>query len=136
MDASRTVILYDQDCGFCRWSLDRILAWDREGRLRPVPLQDPEADRLLAGMDREERMASWHLVGPDGRVYSAGAAVAPLARLLPAGAPIAAVARSLPGLTERAYRLVARNSDRFGRFLGERACDVKPEERRGAGRAP
>ena len=43
----RAVLLYDEDCGFCRWSLAKILAWDREGRIRPVPLQSEEADRLL-----------------------------------------------------------------------------------------
>jgi hypothetical protein len=44
------------------------------------------------GMDRERKMASWHLVAPNGRTYSGGEAVPQLARLLPAGAPIAALA--------------------------------------------
>ena len=44
-----------------------------------------EADRLLGGMSGERKMGSWHLVTPDGRIHSAGAAVAPLARLLPGG---------------------------------------------------
>src|SRR5207247_9951497 len=88
----RAVIFYDADCGFCRWSLDRLLAWDRRRRLRPIALQDPEAEALLSGMDAEPKMDSWHLVMPDGRVYSAGAAVAPLGRLLPGGAPVAALA--------------------------------------------
>src|SRR5438552_9339455 len=30
----QSVLLYDQDCGFCRWSLDKILAWDRAKRWR------------------------------------------------------------------------------------------------------
>src|SRR5207245_9789881 len=44
----RGVILYDQDCGFCKWSLDKILAWDRSKRLRAVPIQSDEGERLLA----------------------------------------------------------------------------------------
>jgi predicted DCC family thiol-disulfide oxidoreductase YuxK len=126
----RAVVLYDSDCGFCRWSIDRILAWDRRGRLRPLALQDPEAERLLPGLDAEARLASWHLVSSDGRVYSAGAVAAPLLRLLPLGRPLAAVVGLFPGVTERAYRLLARNRDRFGRLAGAR-CQVDPARRRG-----
>jgi predicted DCC family thiol-disulfide oxidoreductase YuxK len=104
----QAVILFDSRCSFCRRSVSRLLAWDRRGRLRPVALQDPEADELLGGMDAEQKMASWHLVTADGRVYSAGAAFPPLLRLLPGGRPLAAVAAAFPGLTERAYRYVAR----------------------------
>jgi predicted DCC family thiol-disulfide oxidoreductase YuxK len=100
-------ILYDADCGFCQWTLAGVLAWDRRRRLRPLALQRPEADRLLAGMDHDTKMASWHLVAPDGRVHSAGAAVPALLRLLPGGAPLAALAARLPGVTDRAYRWVA-----------------------------
>ena len=27
MTVGQSVVLYDQDCGFCKWSLDKILAW-------------------------------------------------------------------------------------------------------------
>jgi predicted DCC family thiol-disulfide oxidoreductase YuxK len=101
-------ILYDRSCGFCRRSVERILRWDRGRRLRPVALQDPEADELLGRMDEAQKMASWHLVAADGAVYSAGAAFPPLLRLLPGGRPLAALAEVLPGPTERGYRWVAR----------------------------
>ena len=117
----RATLLYDADCGFCRWSASKILAWDRRGRLRAIPLRGAEADALLPGVDRERRFASWHLVTGDA-IHSGGAAVAPLARLLPAGAPIAVVAEFAPALTERAYRWVADHRQRLGRALGERAC--------------
>jgi predicted DCC family thiol-disulfide oxidoreductase YuxK len=102
------VILYDRSCRFCRRSVERILRWDRLRRLRPMALQDPEADDLLGGMDEERKMASWHLVTASGRVYSAGAAFPPLLRLLPGGRPLAWLTAALPGPTERAYRYVAR----------------------------
>jgi predicted DCC family thiol-disulfide oxidoreductase YuxK len=124
------VLLYDSDCGFCRWSVDKVLAWDRRGRLRPVALQDAQAGALLDGMAAAERMRSWHLVLPDGRLYSAGAALAPLTRLLPGGRPLAVLLSLAPGLTERTYRLVARNRDRFGRLLGKTACSVDPSRRK------
>ncbi|MGH2589259.1 MAG: thiol-disulfide oxidoreductase DCC family protein [Actinomycetota bacterium] len=122
---NRAVLLYDRDCGFCRWSTARILAWDR-GLVRAVALQHPEARRLLPEMDPSRKMASWHLVTPGARVRSGGAAIAPLARLLPGGAPIAFLAEVFPGLTERAYRWTAKHRDGLGRLLGERACSVEP----------
>lgn len=101
------MILFDGRCGFCRRCVQRLLRWDRHGRLRPVALQDPEADVLLGGMDEKRRLASWHLVTADGEVHSAGAAFPPLLRLLPGGRPLAALAAAFPGLTERGYSWVA-----------------------------
>jgi predicted DCC family thiol-disulfide oxidoreductase YuxK len=128
----RHVVLFDEDCGFCRWSLDRLLRWDRRGRLRVAPIQGQEADLLLADLDAAARLASWHLITPQGRRYSGGAAVAPLARLLPAGAAVALLAETFPRTTDRLYRWVARHRDMLGRRLGEQACSVDPS--RGSGR--
>jgi predicted DCC family thiol-disulfide oxidoreductase YuxK len=121
-------MLYDQDCGFCRWSADLMMRWDRRGRLRAVALQDPEAERLLPGMDEGTRMASWHLVEDDGTIYSAGAAIPPMLRELPGGLPLAAVAAALPGLTERLYAVVSEHRGRLARWLGRRT-QVDPRER-------
>lgn len=115
----RPIVLYDRDCGFCRWSLAKLLAWDRRGRLRPVALQDAEAERLLASIPEQERMASWHLVEPGGAVSSAGRAFAPLFRILPGGSPFATAVERAPGLTSRAYRWVAEHRDVFGPRLSE-----------------
>jgi len=88
------IVVYDPDCGFCRFSLALLLIWDRPererreavrrgrpspphrrsrwggsatpGALRPLPLGSPEADRLLADLGPEERAASWHLVLDQG----------------------------------------------------------------------
>jgi predicted DCC family thiol-disulfide oxidoreductase YuxK len=111
----RPALLYDADCGVCTWLVALILRWDRRARLRPVPLQDPEAERALAPMDEETRMASWHLVAADGSVTSAGAALAPLLRELPGGRPLAAAAERVPGLVERAYRWAAEHRGLLGR---------------------
>jgi hypothetical protein len=64
----RAIVIYDNDCGFCRWSLALLL--DRDARradpgrqaLRPLPLGTPEADYLLHDLSPAEREASWHLV--------------------------------------------------------------------------
>jgi predicted DCC family thiol-disulfide oxidoreductase YuxK len=117
-------ILYDRDCGFCTWSLKGVLSWDRRRRLRPVAIQSDEGQRLLAGMDPEERLASWHLVAPDGTVTSAGAAAEPLARLLPGARPLAFLFRSFPGATERAYRWVSEHRGTLARVLRIDATSV------------
>jgi len=123
------VLLYDAECGFCRWALARLLRWDRRARLHVAPIQSEEGDLLLADLDRSERLASWHLITPSGRRYSGGEATAPLARLLPAGAPIAFLADAFPRTTDRVYRWIARHRGVLGRRLGEQACAVDPSRR-------
>lgn len=110
-------ILWDRDCGFCKRSLHRVLARDRDGRLRGVEIQSEEGGRLLAAIPEAERLDSWHLVEPDGTIHSAGAAAAPLARLLPRWRWAATAFERFPGATERAYGLVAANRDRLGKLL-------------------
>jgi predicted DCC family thiol-disulfide oxidoreductase YuxK len=113
----RAVVLYDADCGFCKWSLDKLLAWDRRGALRPVAIQSEEGTRLLSSVSVAERLDSWHLVLASGELRSAGAAAAPLASLLPGGRPLALLLDRFPRATERAYRWVATRRDRLGRLL-------------------
>jgi predicted DCC family thiol-disulfide oxidoreductase YuxK len=122
----QAVVLYDEDCAFCRWSLDKILAWDRRHQLRPAAIQSDSGQSLLASMPESERLDSWHLVLPSGEVRSAGAAAAPLAELLPAGRPLAFLLRSFPGFTERTYRRVAANRNRFARWLRiDAGCELR-----------
>jgi predicted DCC family thiol-disulfide oxidoreductase YuxK len=98
--------------------------------LRPVALQTPEAAELLDDMAEERRMASWHLVTSEGKVYSRGAAAPPLLRMLPGGSPLAAVLAAFPGVTDRVYGWVTEHRDRLGRIVGSEACSVDPGRRR------
>ena len=113
----RATVLYDRDCRFCIWSLAKVLAWDRRKRLRPVALQDAEAAELLPWMGIDRRMASWHLVTPDGRVASAGRAFGPLLRRLPGGWPLAALVERFPRAADRVYFAVADRRSTLGRLL-------------------
>lgn len=122
----RATVLFDADCGLCRWAAERLRRWDRARRLRFVALGTPEADRLLPDLTPPERAASWHLVDADGRVASGGAAVPAVLRLLPLGRPAAAVSSRFPRLTDAVYRWIAAHRDELGRLLGERACAVDP----------
>jgi predicted DCC family thiol-disulfide oxidoreductase YuxK len=121
----QATVLYDRDCGFCRWSLDKVLAWGR-GRLRPVEIQSAEGQRLLASVPEPARLDSWHLVTAAGELRSAGAAAAPLAATLPGGRPLAFAFRSFPTATERAYRWVAGHRDLFARLLRiDASCEIR-----------
>lgn len=123
---SEVVLLYDADCGFCRWSLDKILRRDKAKRIRPVPIQSSEGKELLRDLDEDKRLSSWHLVDEKGRLFSAGAAVPELSRRLPGGAPVSSLFRAFPKSTNRLYRLIAKNRHTLGKALGEQACSVDP----------
>ncbi len=127
-------MIYDSDCGFCKWSLALLLSADRGQALRPLALGTAEADRLLADLTPDERNASWHLVieapagsavtGPDetaSRRFSAGAAFAPALVLLPHGRIAAALVTRIPRLTEWAYRRVVEHRGLLGRAVPARA---------------
>jgi predicted DCC family thiol-disulfide oxidoreductase YuxK len=129
---ARATVIYDADCGFCKFSLALFLSWDRPrkgpGRrepgaraLRPLPLGTAEADRLLADLTPAQRNASWHLVDGSGRRNSAGAALAPALVLLPGGRFPAALVARMPHLTERGYRWVVDHRGSLGRFVPARA---------------
>ena len=126
-----TPILYDPDCGFCRVCVALVLAWDRAGRLVPVPLGGDEANDLLRGMPEAEQVASWHLLEPrwlpnraendtfsnHPEIRSGGAAFSVLFRLLPGGKPFALVAERFPSAADKAYRWVADRRGAFGRVV-------------------
>lgn len=95
-------------------------------RLRAVAIQSEEGERLLAGVDPELRLDSWHLVNRAGELFSGGAAAGPLARILPCGRPLAAVFAAFPRLTEGAYRYVTTHRNRWARLLGIDAnCELR-----------
>jgi predicted DCC family thiol-disulfide oxidoreductase YuxK len=115
------VVLYDDACGFCRWVLSGLLRLDRRRRLRPLALQDEAAGALLSDLGPDERMASFHLVSPQGRRLSGGEGLPALLRLLSGGrAPAAALSR-LPALSDRGYRWIAEHRSQLSRFVPRRA---------------
>lgn len=82
-----------------------------------MSIQSHEGQRLLAVVPAEQRLRSGHAVTPDGRVFSGGDAAAPVAAALPAGPALSLVLRALAPVTRDAYRLVAGNRARLGRFV-------------------
>ena len=119
-------VLYDDECGFCKWSLDKILAWDRDEVLRPVAIQSVEGAELLSAIPESERLRSWHLVLRSGELRSAGAAAAPLVAMLPGGRLLGSLFRRFPRITDRTYRYLADHRNRFARLVGvDASCRLR-----------
>lgn len=120
--AGAATVLFDADCGICT-DVARLLArLDRDAQLALVPIASPQGDALLADLPAERRLASMHLVTPDGARRSGGDALAPLLLLVPGLAPLAPLLAACPPVTRRGYDLVARNRHRIGQALGRTAC--------------
>lgn len=115
--SSPWTVLYDADCGLCKWLLAWLLRWDRSRRLRPLALQRPAADELLQELPPVERMASWHLVSPAGERLSAGDALPALLRLLPGGGVPAAAFARLPLITKHGYWWVADHRSQLSKLV-------------------
>ena len=134
--SERSRLYYDDDCGFCRWTLAWVLRWDRRHRLRPVPIESPEGDRELGDLG-EVRLESWHLVR-GGERWSGGRAFAPLLEELPGGRGLAPIARRLELLIVPGYRLVADHRAGLSKLLSKlvpgrsrRRADALVRARRG-----
>jgi predicted DCC family thiol-disulfide oxidoreductase YuxK len=125
-EPQRVMLLYDEDCGFCRWSADKIRAWDSRGALAFASIQGETGTDLLHAVPPERRLDSMHAVTPDGRVWSGGEAVRVIVGRLPGGAAPGWIARAFPEATKIVYRQVVRHRQRLGRWLGQTACRVDP----------
>lgn len=104
------VVLYDDGCNFCKVTVDAVMDWDRgRGRIRARAIQQPECTELLGAMPEDRKLASFHLIRPDGSVISAGPALEELLRLLPGGGPLASLLGRFPDQTAAGYWWIARN---------------------------
>ena len=108
-------VIYDGDCGFCRWMLALLLRADTHRRLRPLALGVPESDDLLAALTPDQRAAS---PAPSRltRPHVGGAAGSVLA-LLPGGRMPAQALSRAPRATDRGYRWVADHRSVLGRAI-------------------
>jgi predicted DCC family thiol-disulfide oxidoreductase YuxK len=124
---SPVIVLYDADCGFCRWATAQAVSLDRRGVLVPVPIQSSLGDELLGDLDPSARLRAAHVVGDDGRRRSGGAAAAEVLAALPPTQALARLAHRWPRTTNLLYALVAWRRRDLGRLVG-------PERRQRADR--
>jgi predicted DCC family thiol-disulfide oxidoreductase YuxK len=115
------IVLYDADCGFCRWAMAWAVRHDREQVLVTAPIQSPLGSELLADIALAERLRAAHVVSDDGHRASGGDAAAEVLSALPATRALGRLARGLPGTTALLYNVVAAQRKSFGRLVGNAA---------------
>ena len=115
---TRLLILYDADCGVCRFAARMLRRLDWGRRLVVAPLQSFVRSRASDPSPRQLRQ-SLHVRDPRGTWFRDGGAVLRVATAIPALWPLAIVAR-LPGTrpaVEAAYRWVADHRSAISRAL-------------------
>ncbi len=110
-------VFYDGECGFCKFCIALLLLWDRSHRLRPLPIQDPEAQRLLAAVPEEERLLSAHVQTVTGEILSGADGAPPLLKQLPGGRPLASLTAVSMPLSRLVYRLISSARSALGSIL-------------------
>lgn len=115
------IVLYDNDCGFCRWSIAWALRHDAGKRLIAVPIQSPLGAELLAELDEGERLRSAHVIDEAGARRSGGAAAADVLSELAPTRAFGRLANLAPGPTSSLYGFVASHRHGVGRFVGASA---------------
>lgn len=110
-------LVYDRDCELCRWSQGVLSAWDREGRIRYLPFQDPQFERWFPDEERDGPPRAIFFIDRDRRLWVGVEAFRRMLPYLPYGKLVSALFY-LPGArwaSKRIYEWVARNRYRFGR---------------------
>jgi len=116
-DPEHLAVLYDSDCGFCRWSVAWLLRFDDSHALVPVAIQSDRGQRLLVSVPEHLRLESAHAVDAEGTVFSGGDAAPVIATKLRGGQAAAPLLTLSPALTRAAYRAVATNRQSVGKLV-------------------
>jgi predicted DCC family thiol-disulfide oxidoreductase YuxK len=109
-----TLLIYDGDCGFCRWGMHVVRRIDRAGVFGFCPYGHPVAESILSELPADKRYTSHHAFR-DGILHSATAA----ARVTLEGLPLGWVALALQ--LHRLYPVIARNRSLLGRLVPHRS---------------
>jgi predicted DCC family thiol-disulfide oxidoreductase YuxK len=113
------ILFYDAGCPGCRVFARILLAADVERRIRTVPLDSPEADRVLGGMPERKRYGSYHLVVGD-RVTSGAEGMGPLLEQASVLRPLGRLvrrSRTARAAAGGAYRFAARHRGKVARIV-------------------
>lgn len=115
-------IFWDGECGFCRRSVDWLLARPGGEQFRPVPFQEAPSPPMTPEMARACADAV-HVVTQEGEVLRAGRAVLFALEHTGMGA-LARLGRWPPFIwfIELGYWVVARNRRLFSRFMFKKAA--------------
>jgi predicted DCC family thiol-disulfide oxidoreductase YuxK len=71
LSKGRSQIVYDGNCHFCTWSLQKLFIMDLFGRLEKVNYHTYEdIKKLHPVLDRKECHSQLHLIEPNGKIFS------------------------------------------------------------------
>jgi len=115
------IVLYDAECGFCRWAMAWAVKRDHRHVLVTVPIQSPLGCDLLIDVIPSERLRWAHVVRDDGCRRSGGAAAADVLSVLGPTRVLGRLAHSLPRTTALLYGVVAARRNSIGRLVGQEA---------------
>lgn len=119
-------LIWDGTCGFCRASVEWVMARDRRNLFRPVPFQQAPSPPMTPALFARCKDAV-QVVRPDGTILEAGRAATFVLRELGYRKTAALLgARWFRPFTEWGYRRVANNRDFFGRLMFGKACRIEP----------
>ncbi|WP_372790253.1 thiol-disulfide oxidoreductase DCC family protein [Paraconexibacter sp.] len=121
-------VLYDADCGFCRWSVAWLLRHARDGAVAALAIQSSEGRAVLhaAGVPPDRALRSAHAIpagAEPGALRSGGDAGPMVAAVLrgPLGRAAAMVIRAAPAPLRRAgYSQLAAHRVAAGRLVSAR----------------
>jgi len=115
------IVLYDADCGFCRWAMAWAMRRDHRDVLAAVPIQSPLGCELLVDVLPGDRLRSAHVLSDDGCRRSGGAAAAEVLSVLPPTRVLGRLGRRFPRTAALLYGMVAARRTGFGRLVGKKA---------------
>ena len=118
---SKVIVLYDADCGFCRWAMAWAVRHDHQHALVAAPIQSPLGAALLADVPASERLREAHVIHDGHSRRSGGAAAADVLSTLPATRALGRLGHRLPHTTALLYRVLAARRASFGRLVGREA---------------
>lgn len=78
-------LVYDSGCGSCMLFKDAVELLDAKRAMEYIGLVDAESSGRLDAVDPALRQRSFHLISPNGRVWSGAGALPGLAVFLPGG---------------------------------------------------
>ncbi|MDG6909429.1 MAG: DUF393 domain-containing protein [Nitrososphaerota archaeon] len=84
----KCALVYDAACGPCTRFKDGVKFLDARRRMDYLGLAEADMTGRLEPVDPVRRYRSFHLVSPEGRVWSGADALPQLAALLPGGFPL------------------------------------------------
>lgn len=117
------VLLFDGVCNLCNSTVQFILRWERQPRLRFAPLQSPEGEALLASIGEAPADLNSVLFIENGRCYHRSSAALRVARYLRFPWPLLYGFIVVPPfLRDAVYGYVARNRYRW--FGKQETCQI------------